>query len=339
MFNKVIISKSNLIHNIKQVKLNNPNAKVCAMVKANAYGVGAKQVVSCLSDYVDYFGVACFFEAKNILPFTNKNILIVGPLEYGALDKRFYYTVSSIEDVKFLIEQNKPIKVHLKINSGMNRYGFSNMSQFKQSLKMLKNSCIIVEGVFTHFATTDNYINEQMFKFEKYVRMAKKYFSKLIVHADNSIVSEIKNHNLDMVRIGFSLYAKNECGFKSVLKIKTKIVQINWLKKRQLAGYNYRFVAKKKTKVAVIPVGYADGLGLEYLGFELNVDGQKCKILNICMDCAMIDITKTNLKKGDDLYLLSKDNLVSNFASYEKISEYQVMTNFSHIRAERIIEN
>ncbi|MBQ8615236.1 MAG: alanine racemase, partial [Clostridia bacterium] len=77
MFNEIIIHKSNLINNIKQVKFENPNSKVCAMVKANAYGVGDIEVVQILEDYVDFWGVACFFEAQKIKTFTNKPILIV----------------------------------------------------------------------------------------------------------------------------------------------------------------------------------------------------------------------------------------------------------------------
>ena len=125
--------------------------------------------------------------------------------------------------------------------------------------------------------------------------------------------------------------------FKPAVEIKSKIVQVNKLKKGDLAGYNYRFVANKNMSVAVVPIGYADGFGLEYIGLNLKINGASCKVLNVCMDCFFIDNTYSKLKKGDDIYLLNKNNTLSMFANYAKTSDYQVMTNFSHMRATRIV--
>ena len=108
MFNKIIIHKNNLINNLKQVKQENPNSKICAMVKANAYGVGVEQVVQVLEEYVDFWGVACFFEAEKIKKLTNKQILIVGVLEKEFVDERFSYSCGSLEDIEYLINLSKP---------------------------------------------------------------------------------------------------------------------------------------------------------------------------------------------------------------------------------------
>lgn len=339
MFNKMILSKTNLINNVKQVKKNNPKSKICAMVKANAYGVGLDFVVQTIQPFVDYFGVACFFEAKQVKQLTNKKILIVGPLDKNNIDESFSYTCSSLEDINFLAGLNKKLNIQIKINSGMNRFGFSQISKFKQALKIIKNSKLNLEGIFTHFATADNFINTQMEKFNKFIIVAKKYFSNFIVHADNSIVNEIKNHNLDMVRIGFDLYNKNNNTFKSIVKIKSTVVQINKVKKGELVGYDYRCVANKNIKVAIVPIGYADGFGLQYVGLNLKINNINCKVLNVCMDCFMLDVSKLKIKKGDEVYLLNENNTIAKYSIYSKISEYQVMTNFSNIRAERVIEN
>ena len=127
MFNTYLVNKNNLIHNIKQAIEINPYTKVCAMVKADAYGVGVDGVVPLLNDYVDFFGVACFFEAKKIKNLTNKKILIVGPLERNDIDIDFSYTCSNVDDVKFLMSLNRKIFIHLKVNTGMNRFGFSSL--------------------------------------------------------------------------------------------------------------------------------------------------------------------------------------------------------------------
>ena len=231
------------------------------------------------------------------------------------------------------------MKIHLKINSGMNRFGFKDIKQFKKALNVLKKSKLEVLGIYTHFATTDNYINEQMKTFLKFVDLAKQYYKKIIVHADNSVVSEIKNHNLNMVRIGFNLYNKNTTKFNSVVKIKTEVAQINMVKRKELVGYNYRFVANKKCKVAVLPVGYADGFGVEFCGLKLTVNNKDCKILNVCMDCLMLDVSKLKIKKGDEIYLLDEFNSLEKYAKYSNVPEYQIMTNFSKLRADRIIES
>ena len=81
MINEILISKTNLINNIKQVRLNNPNSLLCAMVKANAYGVGMKEVAKIIDPFVDFYGVACFFEAKRLKKYTQKKILILGKLD------------------------------------------------------------------------------------------------------------------------------------------------------------------------------------------------------------------------------------------------------------------
>ena len=337
MFNYIIIDKDNLINNIKQVKANNHNSKICAMVKANAYGVGQTEVVQILENYVDYFGVACFFEAVNVSKHTNKKILIVGPLEKCCVDERYSYACHSLEDVEYLVNINKKINVHLKVNSGMNRFGFSSIKEFKSAIKKIKKSNLVLEGVFTHFATNDNYVEKQMFQFNKYLNIIRKYKLNPIIHADNSIVQENLNHNLDMVRVGFCLYNQNDEKYLPVCEIKSKVTQINNVKKGDLVGYDYRFVADRKMKVAILPIGYADGLDLRLIGFKLNVNGEKCEILNICMDCFMLDVSNINIKKEDYIYILNKTNPLKNYANYLKISEYQVMCNFSKLRANRLI--
>ena len=337
MFNYIIINKDNLINNIKQVRKNNPKSKICAMVKANAYGVGQTEVVQILNDYVDYFGVACFFEAQQIKEFTNKKILIVGALEKENINERFSCTCHSLEDVEFLIGTRKKISIHLKVNSGMNRFGFCSLKDFKTALRKIKSSNLVLEGVFTHFATGDNYVDKQMKEFDKYLQVLKKQKMRPIIHADNSFAQENINHNLDMVRVGFCLYNQTDRKYKPIVELMTSVVQINKVSKGDLVGYDYRCVANKNMRVAILPVGYADGFDLRLIGFKLHIKGQRCKILNICMDCCMVDITNIKIKKEDYIYLLNKENPLKNYADYLKISEYQVMCNFSHMRASRLI--
>lgn len=338
MFNQFIVHKNNLINNIKQVRFENPNSKVCAMVKANAYGVGDEIVIKTLEDYVDFWGVACFFEAQKIKPLTKNKILIVGALEKEYIDEDFVYSCGNIDELKFLIDLKKQIRIHFKVNTGMNRFGFKSLREFKKAMNMICHSCLILEGLYTHFATTDEFVLEQMVEFKKYIKVCNSFGVFPIVHADNSFVNEKFNHKLDMVRIGFSLFNRDEGWFLPTCEIKSTIVETYSISKGEQVGYEKRFVAPKKMKIAIIPIGYADGFDFKYIGMELNVAGQKLKVLNICMDCFMLDITNSKLKKGDEIYILNKFNPLQLYANYCGGSAYEVMTKFSHIRADRILD-
>ncbi len=335
MFNKIIINSANLINNIELIKAKKA-CKICAMVKANAYGVGDREVVKIIDNYVDFYGVACYREACRIKNLTARPILIVGPIE--RLNCRFSYTCMSLADVKRVIRFNKPINVHLKVNTGMNRYGFNDLSEFETALKLIKNSIVNLQGVFTHFATADKLVEKQNRRFKKYLKLLEFYDLHPIIHADNSAVSLKFNHRYDMVRVGFNLYNSHENGLLPAAEIKTKICAINTVKSGELVGYDYRAVANKQVRVAVLPVGYADGFDMHYIGLNLNVGGKSCKVLNVCMDCFMLDISNTNLKLNDEVYILDKFNPLSQYAGKLNTTEYEVMTKFSHLRGSRVIK-
>lgn len=337
MYNQILISRTNIINNIKLIKTKNQKSKICAMVKANAYGVGVKQVVKTIAEYVDFFGVSNFLEAKEVKKYTNKKILIVGPLYKNNIDTNFSYACFSLEDVKYLAKKNKEINIHIKINSGMNRYGVKTLQEFLEILKIIKKSKLKFEGLFTHFATVDEFVEQQNNLFQQFIKLANKCDFYPIVHADNSFVNEKFNHGYDMVRIGFNLFNNNECGFLPAVKIKSNVVQVNEIEKEELVGYNRRFIAPKKIKVGVVPIGYADGFDMKNIGLKLKVQGKLCKVLNICMDCFMIDITNTNIKKRDEIYLLDNFNSLKLYAKHLKTSEYEIMTKFSYLRGKRIV--
>jgi len=334
MLNEFIINKGNIISNVKQIRAKNSKALICAMVKANAYGVGLNSVVKILSNVVNFFGVSSLNEAKQVKKLTNKKILIVGALEYvKSLNTNFYYTCNSVQDVQFLISQNKTYNIHLKINTGMNRYGISNKTEFLKVLDLIKKSKLKLEGVFTHFATDDEFVQRQFKLFKSYLKILKSKNLKPIIHADNSVVNLKYNHNLDMVRIGFNIFNKNNEQFKSAVTIKAKIVQINKCVKGDVVGYNNKYVCASRKTIAVVSLGYADGFSTKYIGLKLNFKGKLCTVVNVCMDCFMLDVSNVETKKGDDIFILGEENSLKTYSNYSGISEYEVMCNFSHIRA------
>lgn len=337
MFNKFIISKKNLIDNLNLIKSHTNNKKICAMVKANAYGVGDIEIVKILNGLVDFFGVSNLHEAKRISKHTNSKILIVGALERGRIDTRFSYTCSNLDDVIFLKNKKMKINIHLKVNSGMNRFGFSDKFEFLKALEEIKDSELNLEGIFTHFATNDDFVDTQNKTFAQFLNLVKKYNFSPIIHADNSATSETKLHNYDMIRIGFNLFNNSQKGFKQVVEIKSKIVEIQHVKKGDLVGYAKRFVANKDMKIGIVPVGYADGFDMRYVNLNLIENGKVCKVLNICMDCFMVDITNKDIKKGSEFLICNKFNSLKRYADYSHTHEYEVMTKFSQLRAKRIV--
>ena len=155
-----------------------------------------------------------------------------------------------------------------------------------------------------------------------------------IFHVDNS--ANLNKHNLDMVRIGFDLYDA-DLPFCQVVSITGCVQQVNKVKAGELVGYNYNFVAKQNMKIAVVSVGYADGFLRGLIGLEISVMGVKCKVLNVCMDCFMLDVSNIKINKGSRIFILNDENNLSLYAKQLNTSEYEVMTNFGRMRAKRIL--
>jgi len=331
MFNKIYVDGQKLLHNLNIIKKES-NSKVCAMVKANAYGVGLKEVVLTLTNKVEFFGVATQSEADKVRELTKSKILIVGSLSKQQI-KDYSYTCTCVEDIDFLIAQNKKINIHLKINTGMNRFGVK-PCQVKAILNKIKGSKLNLEGLFTHFATADEFVEVQYKRFKKVVDFVHSMGFKPIIHSDNS--ANYNKHKLDMVRVGFCLYNEN-LPFEPVCSISAEILQVNKVKSGDLVGYDYNFVANKNMKIAVVSMGYADGFLRGYIGMELNYLNKPCRVLNVCMDCFMLDVTNVKTKKGERIFILNNKNNLLNYANFIKTSPYEISTNFGNARAERIL--
>ena len=190
--------------------------------------------------------------------------------------------------------------------------------------------------MFTHFATDDDYVETQIARFSKSIKLVKKFGMNPIFHADNSRISINQNHGLDMVRVGYNLYLMDDKIFSSVVSIRSTVVELVKVKRGELVGYDRRFVAKKNMTVAIIPVGYADGFSIKYIGMNLIINNKPCLVLNVCMDCFMLDVTQIDIKKGDDIMILDHINSLNNYASHAHTSPYEVLLNFSHIRAKLV---
>ena len=388
-FSDYIIFKSAIRHNLLQCKNFNKNAKVCAVVKADGYGIGTFNVVNQVDDLVDFYAVSCFIEAKKLRKITKKPILILNFVHMSNFEycskNNISITISSFQNVKILqkfsksllnekLKDNKkgydedfykPLKIHLAINTGMNRIGFCHKNEFYKSLITLnKLNCITIEGIYTHFYNAENLKDtvSQNRIFMQFLNLLKSYngTKNVIVHTANSLAYlKYNSFNYDMVRLGIVLYGGLDLPyncqkkittltkanyakiikFKPAICIKSKIISINSVKKGNYVGYNKNFVAKKDMVVATVPLGYADGIFRSFSKKgKVIIAGKKCRVVgNICMDMFMVDVTNLKVKTFDEVILIGKDKFnneitLNEFAKYCGTIGYEILTNIKQGR-------
>jgi len=350
-FNEYIIDSEKLLSNIKKVKrFVGRQTKICAVVKADAYGLGVKNVCPIIADYVDYYAVVSVKEAMELRKIDKeKPILILGAfnLEYinWCSENHVMISISSLEEVQYINKHlDKTIDVHIKINSGMNRYGIKNLTILRQVLKEIKKGKKInIVGTYTHFATkADNlgFIDYQYKFFDKMVKEIK--VENLIVHCANSYVSTTDKLKLcNMVRVGFSMYSAHyeRLKIKNVVSIKSRVVFINQLSKGESVGYDRTHISKRAEKIGVVPLGYADGFARNLSNnFRVLINGQFAQVVgNVCMDCFMVDLTDIkNVYVGSEVVILGESGeykiTLEDYAKSLSFSPYEVLTNFRTTR-------
>lgn len=341
MYNIKKINKNNLLFNLDFIKNKFPS--ICAMVKADAYGHGIKNIIKCLNGKVDFYGVANIKEALQVKKITKKNVLIVGKCNdyYCAIKNGISITIDSIIELKKIKRISTllkmPAKIHIAVNTGMNRIGVKNLRIFNQIINFINNNQIIMlEGLFTHFYDADldnNHFSQQMLKFEQYVNKVK--YLNVIIHIGGSYVLKHKMPSfVNMVRVGYFLYGYGDKNLKPIMSIESKIIKIINCEQGENIGYGNNQISSNK-KIAVIPIGYGDGLCRRLSNrYKCIVNNKKVKIIgNVCMDSCMIDITNVKCKVGDKVNILNVQ-LISRIV---KTSPYEILTNFQSFRGKCLI--
>lgn len=354
-FNNYILNLNYLKHNYNQIKnYVGSNVKVCAMVKADGYGHGAKDVCKAIK-HADFFGVASVHEAKNIRKFNKTTpILVVGivNLEYvlWCSNNNVSIGVSALTELENIVKvlNGKPLNIHIKVNTGLNRIGVNNVKEFLKMLKVFKtNKNLKLEGVFTHFATKLNdveFIVKQHETFQKFIKHVNP--QKVIIHCCNSFATLMfpKCH-YGMVRCGFNLYGWEldyKLTLKPALNITSKIIFKHKIKKGETVGYDRTFLAQKNCVVGVLPIGYADGFDRRLSNnFKVLVNGKWANVIgNICMDICMIDLTGINAEVGDEVVLLGRSGGYEitpyTYAKALGTSPYEILLKFQYSRMNKI---
>lgn len=335
-------------HNIMEVRKKIKDiTKLMIIIKADGYGHGAVPIARALKDVpVDAYGVAIIEEAMELREAGIVNpILILGytpkeqyelVVKYNVMQTIFQYEMAKALD--FEAEKvGKKAKIHIKIDTGMSRIGFSDTQESLWEIKQiseLKN--IEIDGIFSHFACADEEEKasaiSQMERFNNYVNLLKKENIQIpMKHMSNSAgIIELPEANNDMVRCGIATYGMypsewvRKTGIELIpaMELKTHVIYIKEVEAGVGVSYGSTYVTSKKTKIATIPVGYADGYSrnLSNKG-RVIIHGEYAPIIGrICMDQFMVDVTHiSNVKQGDTVTLVGRDQ--DAFLSVEEIAE------------------
>ena len=351
------IDLNSVKHNVREIKkILAPSVGIMAIIKANGYGHGASPLSFAIENYVDGFGVVLMEEGIALREGgIGKPILVLGytdEMEYPWLiENNITQTIFTLEQAIALNnigkKMNKKGKVHLKIETGMNRLGFSDNKETIKAIEEMKSlEYLEVEGIFSHMANGGcedlSYSQKQLERFKVFAEQVEAILEKtLIKHLANSAtLIEMPETHFQMVRAGILLYGSfstnhayvDKLKLKKPLTLKGKIVQIKTMEKGEPISYEGTFVTERKTKVGVLPIGYADGISrqLSNKGCFL-VHGQKAKIIgNVCMDQLMLDVTDIpNVKVKDEVILYGEDNPVEIFADILGTIPYEVYCSIS----------
>lgn len=324
--------EENILDLKNQIRNNSPKnlPKLMAVIKADGYGHGSIALApTLLACGINAFGVATLDEGIEL----RKNkitapILVLGAVPQWGFENALLNNIqisifnnSHLEVAKQVYEKTgKKLMVQVKIDTGMNRIGvpLENAKSFINNVKSLP--CFNLKGIFTHFADVEN---EEIFNSQ--VKGFKNLLSSidtkgLTIHCSNSSASLIKGDlNFDMVRLGIAMYGLTPFsqGFKNnsvdklkqIISLKGRITNVHTLKKGDGVSYGHYFVAQKETKIATIPIGYADGVSRNLSGKILGgLEGKVIKqIGRITMDQMMFDLGENEAKIGDIITLLGTD--------------------------------
>ena len=349
-----------LVNNVRYYRhFMKPETKMVCMVKASGYGVGSLETSKTLQDNgVDYLAVAVADEGADLREAgITANIMIMNP-ETTSFKMLFDYSLEPevfsfdlLEQLIYAAEKegitNFPI--HIKLDTGMHRLGFNPEKDMPRLIERLSRQTALVPcSVFSHFVGSDGdefdaFSHRQFALFDQASRQLQAAYShKIIRHICNSAgIEHFPEYHLDMVRLGLGLYginARNNHILNNVATLKTTILQIREVPKGDSIGYSRRTVLERDSRIAAIPIGYADGRNrhLGNRGCYCLVNGQKADYVgNICMDVCMLDVTGIDCKEGDQVEIFGDNLPVTVLSDALGTIPYEVLTGISN-RVQRI---
>lgn len=376
------INKSNLEKNLKIVRSINKNL-IC-VIKDNAYGLGIENILPILlENKCDYFAVAYIEEAVKIqkllenLKLKNQNDKIkvmalnyvkpenVGDAIRNNIELTVFNFLQLLDYLKILDDffENMTLKIHIKVNSGMNRLGFDENEILelveiikKYNLNNKSKNRLEIISIFSHISDAENQdeTEKQVEKYEKILKIFSRNnvrYKYSHLQASPLLFKYGKKYNYDFARIGMALYGmeplSTDVGLLDVITVKSKIINIRNVKKNDKVSYGSKGIVKHDSKIGIVAIGYAHGLQkqIENSGEAyVLVNGQKAKIIGeICMDMIFVDLTNIeNVKMNDEVVIIGSQENAENgivkkitlrqMARWAKTIQDDVLTKFGGIK-------
>jgi len=355
------INLDSISHNLNFFKAKlNPGVKIMVMVKAFGYGNGGLEIAKLLEHHkVDYLGVAFADEGISLKNGGIKSpIMILNPestsfpsiIQYQ-LEPEIYSIKGLNAFLKIAREKNlKDFPIHIKLDTGMHRLGFEENTIDELIATLKGNSTVRIQSILSHMATSDemkhyDFALSQINLFEK---LSSKLISELNINPirhilNTSGISNFPDAQYNMVRLGIGLYGvsndpSEQKYLENVSTLKSIISQIRTIPTGDSVGYGRRFMAEKETRIATIPIGYADGISRLWgnqVGYVM-IKNQKAFIVgSICMDMLMVDISGIDCKEGDSVIIFGERPTVMEIADALKTIPYEILTSISQ-RVKRV---
>jgi len=347
-----------LVHNLNVFRsLLRPSTKIMVMVKAFSYGSGDVEIAKLLQfQNADYLAVAVADEGVELrqagieIP-----IIVMNPEEHSfqnIIDFRLepnLYSRELLESFEKAATGNalQQFPVHIKLDTGMNRLGFKTEKEVDEVVSFLINSDRLkVVSVFSHLAGSDDpafdsFTKEQIKQFELLSEKISACFGKIDRHILNSAgIERFPGKQFEMVRLGIGLYGVSATGLplQNISTFKSVVSQIKKLAAGETVGYSRKGEITRKTEIAIVPVGYADGIDRKLgngIG-EAFVNGKRVSVIgNVCMDMLMLDVTGLNVQPGDEVEFFGPHISISEVAQKAETIPYEILTGISQ-RVKRV---
>ena len=346
------INLSSLVKNLNYYRsLLDPRTKLLVMIKAAGYGTGLIESAKILEqNHIDYIGVAYTDEGVELRENGLKSPILVMNVEQKSMDNLIenrltpsIYDLDQLDEFtkKLILLGEKKYPIHIKLNTGMNRMGFDAIDIKKLCSFLLSQPEIKVEGIFSHLAASDHNmgggLTQQQFDYFKSmsIEIESLLGIKAIKHILNTAgIENYPDQSMQMVRLGIGLYGISKSKkLSNVASLVSRISKIRTVKKGDYIGYGINNQSEKKIKVAIIPIGYADGfsrsLGNGNGSIFIN-NAVYPTIGNVCMDMLFIDISNSNLNVNDRVEIFGINHSIFKMADAANTIPYEIISSISN---------
>jgi alanine racemase len=340
----VEIDMDALIYNYKQITQLRPNQDMIAVIKANAYGHGDIQIAKLFAELgVAYLAVSSLDEAIKLRKYEIQTpIIVLAPVKISDVNLAAEFDITIVAyDEQWVDELAKThlrwqLKLHLEVETGMNRTGLHDVMKSYQKLSQIDN--VIPEGIYTHIASADSNrrsVAEQLAAFSQIQKSFKSGTFKYVHVANTATMMQFELDGINAHRVGLGLYGinpdddfiKTDLDLRPAFSLYARLTQVSKLRQGDAVSYGGSFVAPCEMHVGTMSIGYADGWLRMNQGRSVLIKGQECEIIGrVCMDQMMVKLPSADFEMGDVVTLIGEQLPASRVAREQGTIAYEILT-------------